>query len=248
MIVNKNDKNSDELKARFNFIYILVMKFPTYKTEQEILGSGYDFVIGCDEVGVGPVAGPVVAAACVIEPSSVNGYRSKNKWYYRIRDSKTTYEHERGPLKDLVCQNCIVQSVALVEPDEIDQINIYQASHKAMRLAVMNVIEELKKDASKDVKILLLIDGRSSLKDLTADGVVISQQAVIDGDAKVLSISAASIIAKVYRDEILERLHQEFPKYAWDKNKGYNTKEHKMAIEKWGITKYHRKSFLKKYI
>lgn len=224
------------------------MQFPTYKTELEILGSGYDFVIGCDEVGVGPVAGPVVAAACVIEPSSVNGYRSKSKWYYRVRDSKTTYEHERESLKELVCQNCVAQAVALVEPEEIDEINIHQASHKAMKLAVLSLVEELKKIASKDIKVLLLIDGRFVLKDLSVEGVEISQQAVVDGDAKILSISAASIIAKVHRDEILDRLHSEFPKYAWDKNKGYNTKEHKSAIEKWGITKYHRKSFLKKCI
>jgi ribonuclease HII len=224
------------------------MEFPKYKTEIELLANGCDFVVGCDEVGVGPVAGPVVAAACVIKPETINGYRSKSKWYYRVRDSKTTYTKEREPLKQLVCENCIVHSIALVEPEEVDEINIHQASQKAMRLAVLEVLQQLKAISRESVKVHLLLDGRFVLKDLELNGVELTQQAVIDGDAKVLTISAASIIAKVHRDEILDRLHLEFPQYAWDKNKGYNTKEHKAAIEKWGITKYHRKSFLKNLI
>ncbi len=224
------------------------MQFPTYKKELENLEKGYDFIIGCDEVGVGPVAGPVIAAACVIKPTSVTGYRTKGKWYFRVRDSKTTYEHERNSLRDLVCENCVAHSVAAADPEEIDEINIHQASLRAMKLAVIDVVQKLKELSPSDIRILVLLDGRFTLKDLSLDGIEIAQEAVIDGDAKILSISAASIIAKVYRDEILERLHEEFPRYAWDKNKGYNTKEHRAAIEKWGITKHHRKSFLKKLI
>jgi ribonuclease HII len=224
------------------------MQFPKYTTEIELLANGCDFVIGCDEVGVGPVAGPVVAAACVIKPGTVNGYRTKSKWYYRVRDSKTTYTKERELLKNLVCENCIVHSIASVEPKEVDEINIHQASQKAMRLAVTDALQKLKESSEENIKVHLLLDGRFILKDLELDGVELTQQAVVDGDAKVLTISAASIIAKVHRDEILDNLHLQFPQYAWDKNKGYNTKEHKTAIEKWGITKHHRKSFLKNLI
>jgi ribonuclease HII len=215
------------------------MIFPDFKKELECLQKGY-IPAGCDEVGVGPLAGPVVAAVCILNSDSVGKYRSKNKWYHRVRDSKTTSEEEREILLEKILENCAAYGVGEVWQEDIDTINIHHASLKAMRLAVEDM---LSKFDTKGKKIFVIIDGRFKIPD--AAHLNMEQESVIDGDANHLSIAAASIIAKVHRDKIMSKIHEQFPQYGFKNHKGYNTKEHQKAIKKWGISSVHRKSFLK---
>ncbi len=175
---------------------------------------------GCDEAGRGCLAGPVVAAA-VILPSNF-----KNK---TLNDSKQLSHKKRKELQPIIEQEAISWAVGLVTNNEIDEINILNASFKAMHLAInqLSITPEL-----------LLIDGNrfKSYKK-------IKHECIIKGDGKYLSIAAASILAKTYRDEIMEKYHYEYPQYNWLKNKGYPTKEHREAILKNGSCIYHRKSF-----
>jgi ribonuclease HII len=222
------------------------MQFPKFKNELERLTQGYDFVIGCDEVGVGPLAGPVVAAACIVDPLAVSGYRSKSKWYYRVRDSKTTYEHEREQLLKNIEDHCLCCAVGEVAPETIDEVNIHNATNLAMKNAIEKLLAKLHVESNEEKKIFVLLDGRFVIKNLEVKPQFkVTQQAIVDGDASVLSIAAASIIAKVHRDKLLLEMDREHPQYAFAKNKGYNTKAHREAILRNGITKHHRRSFLR---
>ncbi|HEU0085982.1 MAG TPA: ribonuclease HII [Candidatus Paceibacterota bacterium] len=225
------------------------MQFPDYKSEQKALQEGYCFVAGCDEVGVGPIAGPVVAAACILDPSTIGKYRSPNKWYYRVRDSKTTNETERESLVKEILDNTIAYGIGVVWQEEIDQINIHHAGRKAMRLAVNEMLgkikdtkQRVKKNNGAELGVFLFVDGRFEVSEC-AD--LVKQKCVIKGDQKVLSISAASIIAKVHRDNIMKEFNAKFPSYGFAKHKGYNTKMHQDALKKMGLTSLHRRSFFK---
>jgi ribonuclease HII len=206
------------------------MQFPTFKFETEKYQNGFSLVAGCDEVGVAPLAGPVVAAAVILDPESVIGRRTKTKWWYRVRDSKTVNEKERGVLVDFIKDHCKCYSVGIVTHETIDQLNIYHAAMAAMRQAIesMSVKPEL-----------VFIDGNHKVKGLDS----VQQQPVIDGDAKILSISAASIIAKVARDKIMNELHAAHSHYNFHLNKGYPTKFHREALVKHGPSPVHRRSF-----
>lgn len=193
-------------------------------------------IIGCDEAGRGPVAGPVVAAACILDPKSIGKTRSKNKWYARIRDSKTIPEAEREILAKKILENSVAYGVGIVSEKEIDKLNIHHASLLAMRRAVSKIISK----TSRLGGLFVLIDGKFKIPDLQ-----ISQQAIINGDALSLSISAASIIAKTHRDAIMRELDKKFPRYGFAKHKGYKTKEHQKALRKWGPSPVHRKTFIK---
>lgn len=217
------------------------MIFPKYKKEREFLSKGSCYVIGCDEVGVGPLAGPVVAAACILNPENIGEKRSKNKWHYRVRDSKTVNEKERESLVALIKENCLAYGIGSVEPKEIDEINIHNASLLAMKKAVQNLFLNFAREGSK--KYYLLLDGRFKIPNFSIENLEIEQEAIIDGDCNVLSISAASIIAKVHRDNIMKEIHDILPYYGFDHHKGYNTKAHQKAIAMNGISQYHRKSF-----
>ena len=222
------------------------MLFPSYKNELEYLKKGYDLIVGCDEVGAGPVAGPVVSAACVIDPSCIGDYRSKNKWYYRVRDSKTVNENEREALVKEIISHCVTYGVGEVWPDEIDRINIHQAKLLSTKKAIQQLFEKL--SGREAAKAMVFIDGIFTIKSLDLPLFNVEQKAVIGGDAKILSISAASIIAKVHRDRILKEYDLKMPEYGFAKHKGYNTKEHQKAIMTHGISDFHRKSFLKNLI
>ncbi len=222
------------------------MQFPTFKNELEYLSKNYDFVAGCDEVGAGPVAGPVVVAACILDPNSIGPKRTKNEWYYRVRDSKTVNEKEREALLEKILEHCICYGIGEVQAEEVDRINIHQAKLLATKLATEQMLGKLK--AKEGSKIFLLLDGMFILNNLNSKKFQVEQKAVIDGDALVLSISAASIIAKVHRDKILKEYDLKYPVYGFAKHKGYNTKEHQKAIMTHGATDFHRKSFLKKLI
>ena len=175
---------------------------------------------GCDEAGRGCYAGPVFAAA-VILPAGF--------FHPLLNDSKQVSPDNRNELRVYIEANALAWSVARVDQDEIDRINILKASFKAMHLAL---------DQLSLRPRLLLIDGNRFTKYKRT-----AHRCIVKGDSIFASIAAASILAKTWRDEYMRGLHAEFPHYRWDNNKGYGTKEHRDAIEKFGICKYHRKSF-----
>ena len=175
---------------------------------------------GCDEAGRGCLAGPVVAAAVILP---------KNFKHPVLNDSKKLSAKQRALLKDEIMNSAIAWKVAFVDSIEIDEMNILRASIKAMHIA----IEGLGK-----VPQFLLIDGNRfyPFKD-------IKYKTIIKGDGIFFSIAAASVLAKTFRDEFMEKIHSEYPEYDWNQNKGYPTSFHRAAIMKYGITPYHRKSF-----
>ncbi len=181
--------------------------------------SGFDFVAGVDEAGRGPLCGPVVAAAVIFPQRDI-------EIPVVIRDSKQMTARQRAIAYDWIVNNTI-WAVAESSPSEIDELNILWASMLAMQRAV----EKLGMKPG-----YCLIDGNRMPQGLFG-------APVVKGDAKSLSIAAASIIAKETRDRIMAKLALQFPQYAWDKNSGYPTKTHLQAIEKYGINQHHRKSF-----
>lgn len=191
--------------------------------------EGFAIIAGCDEVGIGPLAGPVVAAAVILDPSSIGNKRTKSKWWYRVRDSKTINESEREELAGFIRDHALDFSVGVVNHETIDEINIHQASLLAMKKSIDGL--KLKPD-------FVFLDGDHQINELS-----VPQSAVVSGDQKILSIAAGSILAKVARDKILIELHEQFPQYGFMKHKGYPTKQHKEALLKFGVTPFHRKSF-----
>ncbi len=175
---------------------------------------------GCDEAGRGCLAGPVVAAAVIFDKSYKNTL---------LDDSKKVKEALRYKLRGEIEEHALAFAVGIVSNEEIDRINILNASFLAMHRA----INQLKIEPQ-----LLLIDG-NRFKPFPN----IPHQCIIKGDGKYLSIAAASILAKTYRDDIMNTLDKEFPDYDWKHNKAYATIKHRMAIQKYGLTKYHRKTF-----
>ena len=176
--------------------------------------------VGTDEAGRGCLAGPVTAAALILPK------RFKNAM---LNDSKQLSETKRQTLKPLIEECAVCFGVAHIFPEEIDKINILNASILAMHKAIDLLNGNLK---------FIIVDG-NRFKPYHN----VPFECIVKGDSKYMSIAAASVLAKTYRDGYMERLHEEFPMYNWKKNKGYPTKEHREAIRKYGITKYHRKSF-----
>lgn len=189
---------------------------------------------GCDEAGRGPLAGSVFAAAVVMDDNVVTD-KEQQVWINMLNDSKRLNVRDRNYLKEKIEQYALTWAVAEVTAEEIDQINILNASIKAMQKALdkLNIRPEH-----------IIVDGNRWKPYIPAGGVMeIPAQTVVKGDGKYLSIAAASILAKTYRDEYMMRLHNEYPQYHWNTNMGYPTKTHYEAIKQYGITPYHRKSF-----
>lgn len=175
---------------------------------------------GLDEAGRGCYAGPVFASAVILP---------KDFYHPLLNDSKQLNEKQRDLLRPIIEKESIAFAVASVDNETIDKINILQASFSAMHLSI---------DALKTIPEFLLIDGnRFKLYQK------IPHQCIIKGDGKYASIAAASILAKTYRDEFMQKIHLAFPHYGWDKNKGYGTATHRNAIEQYGLCIHHRKSF-----
>ncbi len=181
--------------------------------------TGAKYIAGVDEAGRGPLCGPVVAAAVIFPNRDI-------EIPVAIRDSKKMSAHQRAIAYDWITKNTI-WATGECSPSEIDELNILWASMCAMERAVAGLAKR---------PDTCLIDGNRVPKNLTGT-------AVIKGDAKSLSIAAASIIAKETRDKIMHELSAQFPEYGWDKNAGYPTAEHLRAIEKYGVTPHHRKTF-----
>ena len=190
--------------------------------EKEALAKGYKSVCGGDEAGRGPLAGPVCAAAVILpEGVIVDG----------VNDSKKLSEKKRESLFDVIREQALSYSIAYATVDEIEEINILNATMLAMRRAIDGL--DIKADYA-------MIDGNK------IPPIDIDAECIVKGDAKSMSIACASILAKVSRDRLLYKYAEEYPMYGFDKHKGYGTKVHREAILKYGPCPYHRKSFLKK--
>ena len=189
--------------------------------EKDLYQKGFQKICGIDEAGRGPLAGPVVIAGVIMpQDSMIEG----------VNDSKKVSEKKREKLYDLILEEAISYSVAIIGQDVIDEINILQATYEAMRQAVANL----------SVKPSLLLNDA-----VTIPGMDMKQVPIIKGDAKSISIGAASIMAKVYRDRMMEEYDHIFPGYDFASNKGYGSKEHIEAIHRQGPCPIHRRSFLK---
>ena len=180
----------------------------------------YTYIAGVDEVGRGPLAGPVVAACVILD---------KNKQILYLNDSKKLSEKKREALYKEICESAVAYGIGIVSPARIDEINILNATYEAMRAAILNL--KLKPD-------ILLNDAVHIPK------VDIKQVSIIKGDAKSVSIAAASIVAKVSRDRLMVDYDSLYPEYKFAKNKGYGTKEHIAAIKEHGLCPIHRRSFV----
>lgn len=193
---------------------------PTFEYENKIYEKGYSAVCGCDEAGRGPLCGPVVAAAVILPKDTV---------IEGLDDSKKLTEKKREKLFDIIKEKAIAYAIAEATPEEIDEINILNASMLAMRRAVDKL--GIKADFA-------LIDGNCSR------GFEIPTETVVKGDSKSYSIAAASILAKVTRDRGCAELDKMYPMYGIAKHKGYPTKDHMEAVRKYGPSPIHRKTFL----
>lgn len=189
-------------------------------------------IIGTDEAGRGPGAGGVFAAAVHFDKITEGLIND----LVILNDSKKLTPKKRDSIFDVI-KNNTVNEIICIEVEEIEKINILNSSLKAMNLSCTSVISKIGAD-----NILTLVDGNKLIKDY-----IYPQEFIIKGDSKSASIAGASILAKVSRDRYMEMLHEEFPMYNWKKNAGYLTAEHLNAIDKYGVTKYHRPSFLRKH-
>ena len=192
--------------------------------ENELTEQGYKFIAGVDEVGRGPLAGPVVCAAVVMP-------LDENLLISGVDDSKKVSEKKRKILSDQIKNTAVCFKIAQAEAEEIDEINILQATIKCMQKCVF----ELEK---RDSLIVDAVNAEFCVPHLS----------VIKGDAKSYNVGAASIIAKVYRDALMEKYAEIYPEYGFERNKGYGTKEHIEAIKKYGPCPIHRKTFIKNFI
>ena len=207
------------------------MKSPNFDEEKLLWQQGFEYVVGLDEVGRGPLAGPVVTAAILIRANaeiSIDG----------VNDSKKLSEKNRNKLYKIITNDKNIEwGIGMVSEKVIDKINILEATKLAMLEAILQV--EKKINRSSDY---LLIDGNFTLQQVQGEK-KIQQKSIVKGDQKVISIAAASIIAKVTRDRIMEKMHKKYPQYGFDKHKGYGTELHIKMLKKFGACPIHRKSF-----
>ncbi|MBR2195293.1 MAG: ribonuclease HII [Salinivirgaceae bacterium] len=186
----------------------------------ELNFSGLANEAGCDEAGRGCLAGPVFAAAVILPPDFSND---------KLNDSKQLTEKQRYQLRDVIMREAAAYAVAKLDAEKIDEINILNASIASMHLALDQLT--VRPD-------FIIVDGNRFRKYHD-----VPHQTIVKGDGKYLSIAAASVLAKTFRDDFMKQIDKEFPQYNWAKNKGYPTADHRAAIAKYGITPYHRRSF-----
>ena len=191
------------------------------------------FIAGIDEAGRGPLAGPVVAACCILPKDAVILY---------LNDSKKVTALRREAMLPEIKEKAIAYGIGIVEEKRIDEINILQADYEAMRIALQQTSDMLRAKGLADAPGLLLNDA------VTIPGVDIPQESIIKGDAKSVSIAAASILAKVTRDHLMEEYDALYPEYGFARNKGYGTKEHIEALKRLGPCPIHRRSFIGHFV
>jgi ribonuclease HII len=236
----------------------------TFLLEKKLIENGYDFVIGVDEAGRGPLCGPVVACAVALRnnqsvstriQTTTNNQSQNNQTEAKIqntemwelvRDSKKLSEKQRENIFDFIYENFYV-GIGLCSHETIDRINILEASFLAMKKAIASLKRAISNDQSPmtkprttnyELRTMVLVDGNKGIPNFSLE-----QRMVIGGDKIVKSISAASIVAKVTRDRLMKKLHQDYPQYGFDKHKGYGTKLHMAMLLKFGPCEIHRKSF-----
>ena len=226
---------NDDRKGVLNIVNSANKKYNAYLKELERLKTisyyenqcrknGYKLIAGIDEVGRGPLAGPVVTAAVILK---------ENDLIEGINDSKKLSAAKRESLYDIILNRAVSYAFGVVSAEEIDSINILQATYKAMLQALSSL--SIKPD-------FVLADA------VTIPGIDIKQQGIIKGDAKSISIGAASIIAKVYRDRMMDEYAKIYPEYGFEQNKGYGSQSHIEAIKKFGPCPIHRKTFIKNFV
>lgn len=201
--------------------------------EYENAHADVRFIAGIDEAGRGPLAGPVLAACCILPKDAVILY---------LNDSKKVTALRREALLPEIKEKAIAYGIGIVDEKRIDEINILQADYEAMRIAVQKTSAMLQAKGFADAPGLLLNDA------VTIPGVEIPQESIIKGDAKSVSIAAASILAKVTRDQLMEAYDAQYPEYGFARNKGYGTKEHIEALKRLGPCPIHRHSFIGHFV
>jgi len=212
------------LRCNVSAVETVFMILPTTNKEEQLLRIGHKYIAGVDEVGRGPLAGPVVAGAVMFQFPIINDQLS-----IAVRDSKLLSEKQRIEAYHWIVKNCLSWAIGIISQEEIDKVGIRQASLMAMAEAINMLLQ--KPDA-------IFIDGRDII-----GSIEIYQEAIIKGDRDVFSVAAASIIAKVTRDEIMKKYDNIFPQYGFAQHKGYGTAAHRQAIEEYGECRLHRKSF-----
>lgn len=212
-LINKYRKDIERKEKEKNRLAAL------YAKESELHKKGYNFVAGFDEAGRGPLAGPVVASCVILEPGS---------YIPGLNDSKKVPHGKREMIADMIKKNALSYGVGIINHEEIDGINILQATKKAMVSSLSSM--KVKPD-------YLIIDALTIPVDIPQEG-------IIDGDAKCAAIAAASIIAKTYRDSIMVEMDALYPEYGFKEHKGYGTLRHMEALRRYGPCPIHRKSFL----
>lgn len=206
------------------------MRLPSKQIEKRLFKSGYDLIIGVDEVGVGSLAGPVVVCAVAVTNSFYNRNHLKLRW---LRDSKLLQaKHREKFAEQLKKEKDFTFTVALSSNKEIDRLNIYQATRKAMKKAIGRL------ETNFPLRKIALVDGNTKIK-----GLEIDQKAIVKGDRKVFAIACASIIAKVFRDKLMIKYAVKFPDYGFERHKGYGTKFHQIKLAELGPCAIHRRSF-----
>ena len=234
----------------------------TFTFEQKKIRKGFSFVIGCDEVGRGCLAGPVVAVAIALKPLNKKD-KAQVESYKNINDSKVLSETQRELTERMIKPYLLCSGIGVVSEKVVDEVNIHNASLLAMRKAVENLVKSVACE-SKKIKIFvrkktknifLVVDGKFLA--FKADDVKIKimncgynlvQEALVGADGKIISVAAASVVAKVYRDKLMKKMNEKFPEYGFAKHKGYATFHHREAIKKFGLTVKHRRTFCKKFL
>ena len=227
------------------------MQQTTFDLEKKLIAEGYDLVVGIDEAGRGPLAGPVVACATTVrnfqfqnpnDKSNPNDKTSNNSDFMAnlnlIRDSKTLSEKQRESLYDFIFEHFHV-GVGICDHQTIDRINILEATYLAMKKAIASLTRNTQHETrNKNKHHIILVDGNKIIPNLSME-----QRAIIGGDSTIKSIAAASIVAKVTRDRIMKEMHEKYPEYDFLQHKGYGTRAHLDALRKFGPSEIHRKSF-----
>jgi len=196
------------------------------KFEKRKIANGYGYIVGCDEVGRGSLAGPVVAAAVVLDLKKLNPALG-------IKDSKQLTPEKRKVLAEAIKENAVAWAIGEVDNCQIDELNIHHATLLAMKIATEKIFKVVPSETC-----LLCVDGKFIIPNFK-----IKQEAVIKGDSKIISIAAASIVAKVYRDALMVKLDAVHPDYGFTRHKGYGTLHHRQKIKEHGLSPVHRKSF-----
>jgi ribonuclease HII len=214
----------------------LPMKLPNKTIERKLFKQGYDYVVAVDEVGMGCLAGPVVVCAVLVDKKFIS---QNYKTLLGLKESKLLNKKQRENFSCELKKLNIKYKVCLAHPRSIDKLNIYGAARLAMKRATVSSFKHIVKSPNRTPpRIKVLVDGKTKIKGLNFE-----QTPIVKGDRKVFSIACASIIAKVFRDNMMERYAKKYPGYGFEKHMGYGTKYHAAQLIKLGPSKIHRQSF-----